>query len=55
MTMNEALTQMFLDVSRRTLVDEYWPRLRGCVESLTDDQIWWRPSGPTPPAMPWTR
>ena len=44
MTMNEALTQMFLDVSRRTLVDEYWPRLRGCVESLTDDQIWWRPN-----------
>ncbi len=25
-------------------MDEYWPRLRGCVESLTDEQVWWRPN-----------
>jgi uncharacterized damage-inducible protein DinB len=26
------------------LMEEYWPRLRECVESLTDEQIWWRPN-----------
>lgn len=23
---------------------QYWPRLRTCVESLTDEQVWWRPN-----------
>lgn len=35
---------LFLDFSRRTLMEQYWPRLRECVESLTDEQIWWRPN-----------
>jgi hypothetical protein len=34
----------FLEFSPRKLVKQYWPRLRGCVESLTDDQVWWRPN-----------
>ncbi|HXW62873.1 MAG TPA: DUF1572 family protein [Candidatus Acidoferrales bacterium] len=38
------LAALFLDFSRRTLLDEYWPRLRGCVESLADEQVWWRPN-----------
>jgi uncharacterized damage-inducible protein DinB len=38
------VTRLFLEFSRRQLVDEYWPRLRGCVESLTDEQVWWRPN-----------
>ena len=38
------LTTLFLDFSRRRLVEEWWPRLRGCVESLTEEQIWWRPN-----------
>lgn len=25
-------------------MEQYWPRLRGCVESLSDEQIWWRPN-----------
>jgi hypothetical protein len=25
-------------------MDQYWPRVRTCVESLTDEQIWWRPN-----------
>ena len=28
------LTTLFLEFSRRKLLEEYWPRLRGCVESL---------------------
>ena len=35
---------LFLEFSRRKLLDQYWPRLRGCVESLTDEQVWWRPN-----------
>ena len=38
------VTRLFLEFSRQQLVDEYWPRLRGCVESLTDEQVWWRPN-----------
>ncbi len=37
------LTALFLGFSREKLLDEYWPRLRRCVESLTDQQLWWRP------------
>jgi hypothetical protein len=35
---------LFLDFSRTKLLDQYWPRLRGCVESLTPEQVWWRPN-----------
>jgi uncharacterized damage-inducible protein DinB len=35
---------LFLESSRHTLMEVYWPRLRGCVESLTDEQVWWRPN-----------
>lgn len=35
---------LFLDFSRRKLLEHYWPRLRNCVESLTDEQVWWRPN-----------
>jgi hypothetical protein len=37
-------TTLFLDFSRDKLGNQYWPRLRTCVESLTDEQIWWRPN-----------
>ena len=35
---------LFLEFSTQKLVVEYWPRLRACVESLTDEQVWWRPN-----------
>lgn len=35
---------LFLEFSRAKLLDQYWPRLRTCVESLTDEQVWWRPN-----------
>ena len=38
------LTSEFIEFSRWKLLDEYWPRLRSCVESLNDDQVWWRPN-----------
>jgi len=36
--------EMFLQFSRQKLLEQFWPRLRHCVESLTDDQVWWRPN-----------
>jgi hypothetical protein len=39
-----SVAQLFLDYSRQKLVDQHWARLRTCVESLTDEQIWWRPN-----------
>lgn len=35
---------LFLEFSRIRLATQSWPRLRACVESLTDEQIWWRPN-----------
>lgn len=35
---------LFLRFSRNKLLEQYWPRLRSCVESLTDEQVWWRPN-----------
>jgi hypothetical protein len=37
-------TSLFLAFSREKLLNQYWPRLRMCVEPLTDEQIWWRPN-----------
>jgi uncharacterized damage-inducible protein DinB len=35
---------LFLQYSREKLLEQYWPRLRASVESLTDEQVWWRPN-----------
>lgn len=40
----EELAADFLAFSREKLLEQYWPRLRTCVESLNDEQIWWRPN-----------
>ena len=40
-------TALFLEFSHTKLATQYWPRLRACVESLTDEQIWWRPNAPS--------
>ena len=37
-------TQVFLKATREQLLDQSWPRLRTCAESLSDEQIWWRPN-----------
>jgi hypothetical protein len=39
-----SVSTLFLEFSRRKLLEQYWPRLRTCVESLTDEQVWWRPN-----------
>jgi uncharacterized damage-inducible protein DinB len=38
------VTAPFLEFSRRKLLEHYWPRLRASVETLTDEQVWWRPN-----------
>jgi len=45
MTTRESdVAHAFLAFSRAKLEKEFWPRLRTCVESLTDEQVWWRPN-----------
>jgi uncharacterized damage-inducible protein DinB len=41
---NAHIHALFLECSRQKLLDEYWPRLRSVVGSLTDEQVWWRPN-----------
>jgi uncharacterized damage-inducible protein DinB len=38
------ISQLFLEFSRAKLIDQYWARMRQCVESLTEEQLWWRPN-----------
>jgi len=40
----ETTASVFLEFSRTKLFEHYWPRLRSCVEQLTDEQVWWRPN-----------
>ncbi|MBV8896516.1 MAG: DUF1572 family protein [Acidobacteriaceae bacterium] len=42
--MPQTAASLFLEFSRRKLLDQYWPRLRICVEGLSDEQVWWRPN-----------
>jgi uncharacterized damage-inducible protein DinB len=38
------VTALFLEFSRRKLLEHYWPRLKASVEVLTEEQVWWRPN-----------
>ncbi len=43
-TASDDISVLFLEFSRKKLFGEYWPRMRECVESLSDEQVWWRPN-----------
>jgi len=38
------VAELFLQFSHKKLIEEFWPRLRACVELLTDEQLSWRPN-----------
>src|SRR5713101_4345765 len=38
------ISGLFIEFSREKLLRQYWPRLRRSVESLNDEQVWWRPN-----------
>jgi uncharacterized damage-inducible protein DinB len=42
--MAQDVSSLFLNCSCKTLMGEYWPRMRKALEPLTDEQIWWRPN-----------
>lgn len=45
MTANDSqLASLFLEYSRQRLFGRFWPRMKECVASLTEQQIWWRPN-----------
>ena len=43
-TQDVNITTAFIQFSREKLLDQFWPRLRSCVEALSDEQVWWRPN-----------
>jgi uncharacterized damage-inducible protein DinB len=36
--------RLFLDISRRKLLEQYWAGTSHCLDLLSEDQIWWRPN-----------
>ncbi len=38
------IATMFLEQSRKILFTESWTRLQATVESLSEEQLWWRPN-----------
>jgi uncharacterized damage-inducible protein DinB len=42
MSTTSNLAQVFIDESRRYLSAEYLPKIRTCLEQLSDEAIWWR-------------
>ena len=38
------VSQAFIQNARDLLREEYLPKIERCVEKLTDEQVWWRPS-----------
>lgn len=43
-TNDPELATLFLAFSRNKLLNQYWPRLRACVEPMTVEQVWRRPN-----------
>ena len=42
--MEQKLTALFLEHSRKRLYGQQWPRMKTCIGQLTTEQIWWRPN-----------
>lgn len=42
--MDSDVAELFLEISRKKLFNQYWPRLRQCVAPLSVEQLWWRPN-----------
>jgi uncharacterized damage-inducible protein DinB len=38
------VSQAFVQQARKLLNSEYLPKLESCLNTLTDEQIWWRPN-----------
>jgi hypothetical protein len=43
-TGNSEISSLFLEFTRKDLIDKYWLQLREAVCSLTEEQVWWRPN-----------
>ncbi len=40
----DEVSHEFLQFSRRELGSELWPRICSCLDTLTEEQVWWRPN-----------
>jgi uncharacterized damage-inducible protein DinB len=41
---NDEVAREFVRQARKFLSDEYLPKIERCLESLNDEQVWWRPN-----------
>jgi uncharacterized damage-inducible protein DinB len=44
MDLSDQITEELIREVRRRLIEESMPRIKKCLDRLTDDQIWWRPN-----------
>jgi uncharacterized damage-inducible protein DinB len=44
MTTDHDIADLFLASARRHLVEEYLPKIRSCVDQLSEEDLWWRAS-----------
>lgn len=42
--MTDDAYRLFLDISRRQVLDQYWAGICQCLDLLSEDQVWWRPN-----------
>jgi uncharacterized damage-inducible protein DinB len=40
--MNSEIGTKYVEYCRRRLLMEYWPRIRRCVQELSEEDVWWR-------------
>jgi uncharacterized damage-inducible protein DinB len=38
------VSMSFVQEARRLLMEEYLPKIERCLENLSDEQVWWRPT-----------
>lgn len=41
---SDEITRLFLSSSAQVIAGQFWTRICTCLDSLTDDQVWWRPN-----------
>jgi uncharacterized damage-inducible protein DinB len=42
--MNEEIARTFVAEARRLLSDDYLPKIARCLDSLNEEDVWWRPN-----------
>ena len=44
MNRKNSVSELFLATACRHLKEDFEPKIRGCLDSLSDEEVWWRPN-----------